>query len=164
MAEVWVLDASPLIVLAKAGLAHLLEELSESVEVPRVVLQEIEAGPDDDPAIQLIRSGFARIVAVDQIHDEIMEWGLGAGETAALSLARRFPEFIAVIDDATARRCAQSLGIRHISTVSIIVRAHFLGRIDSVRTALDALRQAGFWLSDSLHQALCEQYDDETRS
>ena len=50
MAERWVLNASPLIVLARVGLEGLPISLAEQVIVPRPVVEEIEAGPTLDPA------------------------------------------------------------------------------------------------------------------
>jgi len=44
-------DASPLIVLAKANLLHLLPELFSDVFVPRAVIDEITAGPGEPFAI-----------------------------------------------------------------------------------------------------------------
>ena len=45
MAERWVLNASPLIVLGKIGQARLFAELAEAVVVPAAVMAEIAAGP-----------------------------------------------------------------------------------------------------------------------
>ena len=48
MSEQWVLNASPLIVLARVGQAHLFAALAGKVVVPRAVIAEIEAGPGDE--------------------------------------------------------------------------------------------------------------------
>lgn len=156
MNETWVLDASPVIIFAKAKLDELLRELPKACVIPTAVVREIDAGPANDPGRVLLQSGFASIIDVDQVQDEIREWGLGAGESAVLTLAAQLPHSVAVIDDADGRRCAASLGIRQISTVSIIIEAKAAKRIDSLKTALDSLRQAGFWLSETLYQQLCE--------
>jgi hypothetical protein len=52
MSERWVVNASPLIVLAKVGHAHLLAlaALAAEIVAPQAVVAEIEAGPPDDPA------------------------------------------------------------------------------------------------------------------
>jgi predicted nucleic acid-binding protein len=44
MSERWVLNASPLIVLARAGFEDLLLKLPEQVVVPKAVETEIQAG------------------------------------------------------------------------------------------------------------------------
>lgn len=47
MAERWVVNASPLIVLARIGRDDLFFMLADQVVMPRVVAQEIQAGPKD---------------------------------------------------------------------------------------------------------------------
>jgi predicted nucleic acid-binding protein len=50
MLRKWVVDASPLIVLARIGHVSLLEELCDEVIIPTGVSAEIDQGPDNDPA------------------------------------------------------------------------------------------------------------------
>lgn len=47
MIERWIVDASPLIVLAKVNHQHLLTALADEVVVPQAVVDEINAGPVD---------------------------------------------------------------------------------------------------------------------
>jgi predicted nucleic acid-binding protein len=47
----------------------------------------------------------------------VQAWDLGAGETAVLSYALAWPDYVAVIDDVAGRRCASSLDIKVIGTV-----------------------------------------------
>lgn len=48
--SVWVVNASPLILLGKIARLSLLAELSERVVIPHEVALEIDAGPAADPA------------------------------------------------------------------------------------------------------------------
>ena len=50
MSKRWVLNASPLIILTRAGYEDLLLRLPEQVVVPQAVETEIQAGPAGDPA------------------------------------------------------------------------------------------------------------------
>jgi len=50
VAERWVVNASPLILLSKVGQAELLVRLPDEVFVPQAVAREILAGPKDDLA------------------------------------------------------------------------------------------------------------------
>jgi len=43
--DVWVVDASPLIILGQAGSLDLLEQLSSKRFVPAAVAEEVLAGP-----------------------------------------------------------------------------------------------------------------------
>jgi len=57
VSERWVLNASPLIVLARIDRADLLFALADELVVPRVVAAEIKAGPASDRARQVIEAG-----------------------------------------------------------------------------------------------------------
>jgi hypothetical protein len=87
VAERWVLNASPLIVLAWVGLAELPFSLAEQVVVPRRVADEIEAGPPLDPARQALASGRFTVVDTPPPSPELLAWDLVYGETAVLSWA-----------------------------------------------------------------------------
>ena len=50
MSDTWVLNASPVISLAKAGHLHLLYEVCREPLLPEAVAAEILAGPPSDPA------------------------------------------------------------------------------------------------------------------
>lgn len=59
MSEIWVVNASPLIVLAKVGRLDVLEGMAR-ILVPAAVRAEILAGPVDDLARQALESGWGR--------------------------------------------------------------------------------------------------------
>ena len=50
MPEFWVVNASPVITLAKAGHLDLLTQLADDVLVPEAVVTELLDAPTDDPA------------------------------------------------------------------------------------------------------------------
>ncbi|MCI0391340.1 MAG: DUF3368 domain-containing protein [Acidobacteria bacterium] len=82
---------------------------------------------------------------------------LGAGETAVLSYALTHPGHVAVVDDAAARRCAQSLNITSIGTVGLIIFAKRRGLIAEVMPCVERLRDAGLWLSENLIEIVRRQ-------
>ena len=55
MPERWVLNASPIIVLARVGQEHLFDALTDEIVVPRAVAEEIEAGRVNDPVLKAAR-------------------------------------------------------------------------------------------------------------
>jgi len=59
MAEIWVVNASPLILLARIGQLAWLEQLAQVVWVPATVIREVEAGKDKDSSAN---------VAIDWVH------------------------------------------------------------------------------------------------
>lgn len=86
MSNRWVVNASPLILLAKVGRIDLLPKLAAELVIPASVADEIRAGPPDDPARNwLVSAAAPRIKPDAPIAAEIASWDLGAGETAVLS-------------------------------------------------------------------------------
>ena len=88
---------------------------------------------------------------------EVVAWNLGAGETAVLSFAQHNRDYTALLDDRTARRCAEVLGIPLLGTAGVVVLAKRRGLIVSVESDLCRLRVAGLWLSDQLLEQLAAE-------
>jgi predicted nucleic acid-binding protein len=154
--DVWVVNASPIIALAKVGQLHLLKELCKELLVPDVVVSEILAGPPSDPARLAVERGWTPTVAPCQVAPELLEWGLGAGETAVLTLARERKPATAVLDDAAARTCARALGIQVIGTVGVVLRAKKKAIIPSAANVLESLRTSGLWLDNNTIRSVLE--------
>lgn len=154
MSERWVLNASPLIVLARAGYEDLLLRLPEQVVVPRPVELEIQAGPAGDPARQALARGKFPIVDAPY-REEILTWDLGRGETAVLSYALSNPGWTAILDDQAARTCARSYSIPYKGTLAVIILAKQAGEVDSAADVMRSLKSAGLRLDDAVvRQAL----------
>ena len=151
MTERWVLNTSPLIVLACVGQERLFHALADEVVIPRAVAVEIEAGPANDPARRVIASGDFTIVEVTPV-PEILAWDLGAGETAVLSYALKEPGCTVILDDAIARKCARSFGLRLKGTLAVVILAKQHGLIPSAADVLRSLLNIGFRLDDSVVQ------------
>lgn len=155
MADDRVVNASPLIVLAKVGQLELLEEPGAHVIVPDAVATEVLAGPSEDPARQQLEAGFGQRVETGLVPAEVLEWGLGPGESSVLAIMRRRGSgAVAVLDDAEARSCARALGVPVTGTLGLILRAERLGRIPNARTIIEAVVQVGFHVEPKLVEAL----------
>lgn len=79
---------------------------------------------------------------------EIVRWDLGSGETDVLSFAFTHRDYVPVLDDQAAKKCALSFDIPTLGTGSMLILAKEHGIIDSVGNALLTLRDAGMWISD----------------
>jgi predicted nucleic acid-binding protein len=142
-----VVDTSPLVVLSKVGRLDLLRDFAKALVVPSAVADEILAGPGKDPARIALESGrFGEPIHVDVL-PMVMEWGLGAGETAVLSLAVTSGA-VAVIDDREARRAAHALGVPVVGTLGIVLQAARDGRVESPAMLVQALRDVGLHLDE----------------
>lgn len=85
-----VVNASPVIVLAKTGFLELLRILGDPVLVPTAVVEEIQQGGHDDPAAQALSlAPWIRVVlpVVDPgVAPSILQpFGLDTGEEAVLT-------------------------------------------------------------------------------
>jgi predicted nucleic acid-binding protein len=148
-------DASPLIVLIKSNLDHLLPLVFETVFVTPSVLEEVLAGPENDPARNRIREiAWLIQLSVTSVDDQVAEYNLGSGESDVLSAALATPGCRVLIDDAAARRCASQLDIPMIGTGGLLALASRRGHLESLETALLSIRSSGLWISDSLIEAI----------
>lgn len=151
MSRVWVVNASPLILLGKIGRVALLGELSDELVVPAVVAREVGAKPDGERIVSEIASLVGSRIEEDiTTSPEIAAWNLGRGESQVLALAGTYPGSRAVLDDLEARRCAQSLGLPLIGTLGVVLRARRKGVIERARPVIEHLRSVGLYASDSL--------------
>lgn len=145
-----VFNASPLIVLAKAGLLDRILALADRIFIPRPVALEISRfNNPSDAACAWLGSPAAESFIADppETSDFVTAWGLGAGESAVISLVVTLPDSIAVLDDLAARRCAGALRLEVIGTLGLLLMAKKAGIISSVRSPLDAIVSAGLFIS-----------------
>ena len=150
MSERWVLNASPLIVLARAGHEDLFSGLADQVVVPRAVASEIEAGPADDRARQILAGGEFTVVDTPQPPAGILAWDLGSGETAVLSYALTQEGWTAILDDAAARKCAHSFSISVKGTLGVVILARQRELIPSAAKVIFSLQTTGLYLNDQV--------------
>jgi predicted nucleic acid-binding protein len=154
VAERAVVNASPLIFLARAGLIDLLQLVSSEVIVPEPVASEIEVrGKSDPTARALTDTSWLVVTQTPQIPPEIQEWGLGPGESSVIAWAHGHQGSEAIIDDLAGRRCAAAFNIPVRGTLGIVLIAKQRGEITSARQILYQLRQAGMYLSDRVLNA-----------
>lgn len=152
-----VINTSPLIHLGDAGRLDLLRDLFGGVFVPSVVRDELLAKGDGDRAAREFSTAtWVRIIDIEDIPPSIVAWDLGAGESAVLTHALREPNTEAIVDDLSARRCAQSLGIPVCGTLGLVLRAARKGIVGDPAGLLVELRNAGMWLSPGLFQEVIE--------
>jgi len=147
----WVVNASPIISLAKIDRIHLLHELCDEVVIPQGVADEIKLGGyTDSAAIWLQQSGQAFIQPAPAIDPRIASWDLGSGESQVLSCAINHSGYEAIIDDLAARKTAKILKIPVRGTVAVIALAKQMGYISSVQQDLENLIAAGLRISPAL--------------
>lgn len=150
IAEQWVINASPVIALARVGQVELLTRLPQQAVIPSAVVEELMRASEDDPARRAVESGMFKIVETPAPPSEILAWDLGHGETAVLSYALANNQWIAILDDGSARRCARSLSAHVTGTLAVVLLAKQYGLIASAAQVLRDLRGAGFRLDEAV--------------
>lgn len=150
VAERWVINASPIIALARVGQVELLSRLPVKAVIPQAAADELGQAPESDPARQAIESGLFKIVQTPAPPQELLAWDLGAGETAVLAYALGHPKWTAILDDGMARRCARSFSLQIKGTLAVVILAKQHGLIESAAQVLHALRGADFRLDDTV--------------
>lgn len=150
-----IVDASPLIVLIKSDLVHLLPLVFERVFITPAVFNEVLAGPETDIArVKLPTTSWLETISGAALVGPVAEHNLGLGESEVLSTALAIPGCRVLIDDAAARKCAAKLRIPMLGTGGFLALASRRGHLGSLETALNAVRSSGLWISDSLVDAI----------
>jgi predicted nucleic acid-binding protein len=153
-----VFNASPLIILARAGYLELVPRLVSPVVVPQAVVAELDAGPAGDPAAGFIgRAAWAQVVEGPSPAASLTALRLGPGETAVLEFAKNHPGTVAVLDDKAARRAAMSLGIPLTGTLGLLVVAAENGWLPSLADGIDAVRRSGLYVDPTTVAALTQR-------
>jgi predicted nucleic acid-binding protein len=81
---------------------------------------------------------------------------LSHGERYAIALAILQKEPL-VIDDRLGRQVARALGVSVVGTVGVLIQAKKAGLILEVRSLMQEMRSAGYWLSDELIERAANQ-------
>lgn len=149
--RIWIVNASPLILLGKAGYLHLIVNLVDSVVIPSAVIKEISVKDDGVALLEELNNDVRfRIDDDEPIPSELLAWDLGRGETQVIALAMRYNADRVVLDDIQARRCAKAMGLAIIGTIGLVGRAKQEGIIDHAGPIFDLLRQTGLYISDDI--------------
>ena len=152
----WVLNASPVILLAKAGVVHLVPRLCEQLVIPEGTMQEVLRGKMSDDGRAWLNAGGATYIRPSaQIPDTITRLGLGTGESQVLAWVLANPGFEGVLDDFQARRAANTLRLPIVGSLRVLIILKERGLIPAIKPAVTKFREAGSYLSDDLvEQAL----------
>lgn len=160
MIETWIANASPIIALAKIERLDLLLVEGRTLLIPEAVVSEILQAPAHDAARQALEAGWGPKPVTVAPDMGVLEWGLGAGETTVLSLARQ-ANAVAIVDDRAARIACKALGIPLIGSLGVVLRARIEGRISSSVEVLKALRGVGLYLDNKVIQVALKKTTGE---
>ena len=151
----YVCNTSPLQYLHQVGRFALLPSLLGHVLVPSAVVAELATGralgvdlPDLDGLDWITVRSPAQTFAVTS------SVTLGLGEIEVIALTLECGDAVAVLDDRAARLFAQSLGLRVIGTLGLVLDAKHAGLLPAVKPVLDELRSRRFRLALKTREAV----------
>ncbi|WP_336037804.1 DUF3368 domain-containing protein [Halobacterium yunchengense] len=151
-------DTSPLLNLALIDRTDLLRSQFSDVTVPQQVWDELTEGEDGLEALRELRDdGFLHLVEVER-SDLFVELfhELDLGETAALCYAVEEDADLVLLDERDGRRVARRHDLNVTGVIGILLRGANTGAVD-LEHELDALREAGFWISDDLYSQILSE-------
>lgn len=149
---VFVLNASPIILLGKADLLRTVGPLAELWVVPDGVVSEVETKRSIAPYIAELKfSSKITFESIQHIHCLVAAWDLGQGESEVLSLTmQKYVGAKAVLDDLQARKCAKLLNIGLIGSVGLLVMAKRVGLVNVAKPEINKLIEAGLLIDPDL--------------
>jgi predicted nucleic acid-binding protein len=157
VSDQWVCNASPLILLKRIDHLRLLTDLCDTLVIPKSVVNEILHYKEESLTWEtfLASPKVTRVQSDITIEPTIAGWDLGKGESEVLSWALTHPEYEAILDDLSARKCARSLGIPLRGTVGIILLAKKRSYISKAAPLIKSLIDAGLrfdmrWINKAL--------------
>jgi len=144
-------DSSTLIALAKIGELNILKDIFGKVSITTVAKEEVLRG--DFPETEILKAAmdeWVEVINYEGETSELRKYGLGLGEASLLLAAKR--EDRLVLDDANARRFAESKGLRFTGLIGLLVAAVKVKRLKSEKGAevLNKLARSDFRISSDL--------------
>jgi len=145
-------NTGPLVALSMIDRIDILQHLFELVAVPEAVHKEIlEGGPINAGLSNYQKAKWIKVMTLSNPIDPLLSTSLDAGEAAVIGLARELNANLVLVDERKARKIARTIyGLHVIGSARVLVEAKRRGLIDNVGAALQAMRDGGYRLGDSI--------------
>jgi hypothetical protein len=156
-------NTSPIQYLYQVELLHVLPAMVGCVIVPPAVVDEIAEGLG--AGVSLADLASLNWITVQRPSSELavpLVTDLGPGETEVLMLGLELREAVVVLDDAFARRMAETLGLRLTGTLGLLLDAKRAGLIPAVGPYLDQLQSLRFRVSPKTRAAVLRLADEDS--
>jgi uncharacterized protein len=150
-------NTSPITNLAAIAHLDLLHYLYGKIVIPQAVYAELtEVGYPVPGSTEVQNSDWIEVRQIsDRAQVEQFRQVVDAGESEAIALALELSAERLLIDEATGRAIAQSLGLRITGILGVLLIAKQRKLIPIVKPLLDELiQQAGFRVSPGLYDAV----------
>lgn len=161
-------NASPLIYLGKIEKLNLLKILFKEIIIPKQVYEEVVLRGKEERFLDalkvesVIKEGWIKIKEID-INEEVnqLDKEIDIGEISLISLAKKLKPSLILIDDASARAIAESLGFNVKGTLYVLLKAYKKGIIKKKETKelINKLIILGFRISQELYIEVIEELE-----
>lgn len=140
-------NTTPLINLAGIGLLDLLPRLYGNIVVPRIVVTEYQMKMNpSDPDL----SALSWLTIIENAPLDPALPPLGAGETAAIALAKALSARFILIDERKARRIASNQGLVVAGTLGVLTRAKDQSLVSAIKPHIEAMEAQGRYFGEAL--------------
>lgn len=152
-------NATPLINFAAINRLDILKQVFGEVLIPQAVYNETTVSGYlwSGFILQAVASGWLQVHTVSNI-DSIIPLELDDGEKEAIALALETGIHKILLDERDARKVAQSIGLRLIGTLGILLLAKEKQIITKVKPLLDGMIDvAQYWVNAKLYEQVLKQ-------
>ncbi|MFH1077317.1 MAG: DUF3368 domain-containing protein [Pseudomonadota bacterium] len=145
-------NTGPLIALSMIDRIDILRHLFKLIAVPEAVHKEILEGGITNAGLANYRKiKWIKVITLSSPADPLLETSLDSGEAAVIELARELNANFVLIDERKARKIARTVyGPHVIGSARVLVEAKRRGLLRNVGAALQAMRDGGYWIGDSI--------------
>jgi predicted nucleic acid-binding protein len=152
-------NTGPIVALSMIDRIDILQHLFEVVAIPEAVHKEILEGGDINAGLASYRKiKWIKVMTLSNPVDPLLRTSLDAGEADVIGLARELSVNLVLIDERKARRIARTIyGLHVIGSARVLVEAKKHGLLNNVGAALEAMRDRGYWIADSIVDAALKQ-------
>ncbi len=151
--KIVVSDTTAITHLAKIGALNILHQLYPTIYIPEAVYSELTSGGSHVPGAYEVESfPWIKTLRVKNIAEvESLGKTLDQGESEAITLANEIKADLLIIDERLGREKAESMGIKIVGIVGILLLAKKKNIIIKIEPYLEHLRCSGFRLSQQIY-------------
>lgn len=155
-------NSSPIIILAKQGMIHLLEKCFRKIIIPQSVYYEVMHKGDNMEAISLNKAIEEKWISVQKVEviAKLETKNIGQGEKEAISLAHKH-NCMLIIDDDSAKKYASIFGVESHGTLYVIFLAcarKFISK-SAAKDVLEGMVADGFYVSSEFYLRFIDLLD-----
>jgi len=163
--KIIIADAGPLIALSRIDQLQLLQLLFQEVVITETIRDEIllnDHSLGKGAVEQAIHAQWLHVKKVNLKAWKPLNPGVDAGESSAIFLATQAPEStLLIMDDQAGRAEARYQKLAVVGTAAVIGMAKEQGFIDSAKSVLHELRDAGYYIGDAIIQTVLKDIGEQ---